>query len=414
MRSGLLLGVAAFTLAACGGGSGAGPETVGTVAPVAGGGSVYDQFLTPTEARTYAGVGGVQHYEYQTDSRECCGQQAEVYGGTATTVRGSTVSVAYDPRDAIFTLKIQDQNSGISSETRFQDPASRTDFGGSVQPQWGTPDMSDAPANATGNFRYLQAGEGNPLSPYLISGSGFIDYNSPTEAPDGTDGTSYQATTFFYEKPGSSTKYVTLAGYLNNRLSYSDTDIEGETERVNYWKLDRGAFAYGIITDNGAVPTSGTATFTGNMLGTMIYNPTLDEANPLPNYFQWLSGTSRVEVNFGTKAVTLGLEGAVFAPQIDRFNNSTATAIPTGSTFRASGSATIDLVGKGGFTGSFANGSFVFTRPDTTTAAVNIAGSSIDGAFYGPKAEEVGGGFRVVGGTPDERIDILGAFTGKK
>jgi hypothetical protein len=49
---------------------------------------------------------------------------------------------------------------------------------------------------------------------------------------------------------------------------------------------------------------------------------------------------------------------------------------------------------------------------------VDIAGSSLDGAFYGPggSAEklEVGGGFRIVGGTPDQRIDIMGAFTGKK
>ncbi|WP_173203779.1 transferrin-binding protein-like solute binding protein [Sphingopyxis sp. BSNA05] len=43
-----------------------------------------------------------------------------------------------------------------------------------------------------------------------------------------------------------------------------------------------------------------------------------------------------------------------------------------------------------------------------------IAGSSINGAFYGPDAEELGGGYRIVGGTPDERIDILGTFVGKQ
>ena len=37
-----------------------------------------------------------------------------------------------------------------------------------------------------------------------------------------------------------------------------------------------------------------------------------------------------------------------------------------------------------------------------------------DGAFYGPNGEEAGGGFRIVGGKPDERVDIVGAFVGKK
>ena len=40
--------------------------------------------------------------------------------------------------------------------------------------------------------------------------------------------------------------------------------------------------------------------------------------------------------------------------------------------------------------------------------------SSIDGSFYGPNAVEVGGSFRIVGGVPDQRVDILGAFTGAK
>jgi hypothetical protein len=85
--------------------------------------------------------------------------------------------------------------------------------------------------------------------------------------------------------------------------------------------------------------------------------------------------------------------------------------LDAGATFNASASGSIDLINKGGFSGQV--GSASFTQGGTTTQ-VNIAGSSIDGAFYGPNAQEVGGGFRVVGGTPDQRIDILGAFTGKK
>lgn len=421
MRNGLLLGVAGFTLAACGGGSGAGPETVGSVAPVVGGGtsggSVYDQFVRPTEARTYVGVGASHNFQYDTDSSDCCVEQTKpIYAGNATTVRSSSISISYDPRDAIFTLTVQDPLSGTASNTRYQDPASRTDFGGAVQPQWGTPDLSRAPAAyANPNIRYLQSGGGNPASPYMASGNGLVYYGSPDVAPSGDAGAAYESHTFFYEKPGSSTKYVTLAGFISNSLTFSEEDIDsdGTDDEITSWDLTRGAFAYGMLTDNSNVPTTGTASFNGNMLATMVFNPTLDSSNPAPTYFQWLTGSSRVDVNFATKAVTMGMQGVVLNPQLDRDTTPRIT-VPAGSTFTASGSATIDLVGKGGFTGSFANGSFTFTRPDGAKAPVAIAGSSIDGAFYGPGAEEVGGGFRVVGGTPDERIDILGAFTGKK
>jgi len=83
--------------------------------------------------------------------------------------------------------------------------------------------------------------------------------------------------------------------------------------------------------------------------------------------------------------------------------------MPAGSTFNADGAGRIDLVNAGGFLGQFT--SAYFTKGGIRRDLV-IAGSSIDGAFYGPSAQEVGGGFRIVGGTPDERIDILGAFTG--
>ena len=162
---------------------------------------------------------------------------------------------------------------------------------------------------------------------------------------------------------------------------------------------------------NGAVPTSGTGTYNGAMLATMVYNPTLD-GSQLPTFFQWLTGTSKVTVDFGAKSVGLSLAGVVLNPQVDRFTTPQTATMAAGSTF--SGSAKIDLVGKGGFAGSFEGGNFTFTSPNGVATAVNVAGSSIDGAFYGPKADEVGGGFRVVGGVADQRVDILGAFTGKK
>lgn len=430
-----MLALPLLALAACGG---AGLESAGSsAAPVAntpgntaGSTDPYDQFVKPTEAKTYAGIGGTQQFSYSTDNRnvssdpdvtEYVGQQAQAYGGGSSAVRSNEITVAYDPRDAVFTLTIADSENGAKTTSRFQDPANRTAFGGDVQPQWGTPDLSKAGAYANPNIQYLQAGEGSPLSPYQWSGSGYISNGSPTKAPEGGyEGSSYQSTSFFYEKPGTSTKYVTLAGYMNNRVSFSTADINGRPQKLDEYQLDRGAFAYGMLTDNNAVPTSGTASFSGNMLGSMVYNTKLDDGGA-PTYFQWLSGTSKVNVDFGAKTVGLAVQGVVLAPQLDNYTSGEAPFITAGSTFAGNGSAKIDLVMKGGFAGSFEGGAFTFSAPkDTTfadgskTAAVAIAGSNIDGAFYGPKANEVGGGFRVVGGVPDQRVDIVGAFTGKQ
>ncbi len=43
----------------------------------------------------------------------------------------------------------------------------------------------------------------------------------------------------------------------------------------------------------------------------------------------------------------------------------------------------------------------------------DLSANTIDGSFYGPNGEEVGGTFRLSNGVPDNRVDILGVFTGR-
>ncbi len=434
MRKFIVL-MAATALSACGG---AGPNSVGSSAvgggTTAGGtttssgsASVYAEFKTPTVARTYAGVGGNQVFTYTTDDRAVTvpgfnGQQASTYAGNASTVRSSDISLSYDPRAATFTLKVTDPNTNAAATTRFQDPGSRTNFGGSTEPQWGTDDFSKYTGIGTNaNIRFLQAGDGDPLSPYGRSGVGFINYGDNKTPPSGASGASYTATTFFYEVPGSSTNYVTVAGYLRNSISWNDVTLGTTTVQQTSWHLERGAFAYGIQTDVGAVPKTGTGTYTGNVIGSVVFNPTIDGSTPafplttgdLPTYFQWLSGQATTSVDFATNNVGLTINGIVGAPQFDRYTTPQQASIAEGTTFTATGSATINLVTTGGFTGSFASAAFGATT-NGANPAITVAGSSIDGAFFGPAAEEVGGGFRVVGGIPDQRVDIVGTFTGKK
>lgn len=428
MRIPMIL-LATTLLTAC---SGEGPTTVGGNAVATGSGTTvgttttvdpYAEFVTPTKAKTYYGIGGAQVFDYNTDDRLCCQQQAQTFAGHTSTARDSIIQISYDPREATFTLIVNDPLSGAATTTRFQDPGSRTNFGGAKEPQWGTSNLSNP------NLRYLQAGDGNPLSPFDHSGTGAVNPGNNTTPPDGLTGSSYQSTTLFYEAPGSNTKYVGLAGFLRNSLSWKDIQVGNGITRSTNWHLERGAFAYGLTTDNSAVPTLGSASYNGDLIGTMVFNPSFDGAYPsadpaiLPTYFQWLEGTAKTTVDFAKNTVALALSATTFGPIQDRYSFPThpdrspyptaaLSSVGAGVTFIAAGKGSIDLIHNGGFFGSFQSASFGSTR-DGSPTALNIAGSSFDGAFYGPKANEIGGGFHIAGGTPDQRIDILGGFTGK-
>ena len=430
--------MSATALAACGGegatsvSSASSSTPVSTTTSATSSAAAYGQFANPTVTKTYAGVGGSQVFEYVTDERTPTngstgligfkGQQASTYASNGSTVRDSKISVTYDPSGATFTLQVVDPLTGASASTRFQDPANRTNFGGTVEPQWGTDDFSTYPGvGKNSNIRFLQAGDGSPLSPYGHSGSGFVNPGTNKIAPTGQSGSSYQATNLFYDPPGATNQYVTLAGYVRNAISWQDVTAGTTTFQQTKYHLERGAFVYGVATDQAAVPKTGTGTYTGSMLATMVFNPTIDGSTAavpltggdLATYFQWISGTSTTTVNFASNTVGLALSGIVGAGQFDAFTTPQRTSIAAGTTFTASGAATIDLVNTGGFTGAISSASFGSTT-NGSSPVVNVIGSSINGTFYGPNGEEIGGGFRVVGGTPDQRVDILGAFKGRK
>lgn len=376
----LLVAVPLLALAAC---KGASVETAGGTAapsgPVSGGsgggvafasGTVANgatttggtTFLNTGSAKTLNANSGLQSLSIDLSTG------AELYTGNASTVRAPGGTVAYDPRDGIFTLTLQDTKANVSTEFRYQDPAHRT-----ANAQAGVPELS--------GFNYLEG---------IGSGDG--------------DMTTTDATTFFYQRPGESTNYVTLAGYVRNSVPETGTAV-----------YERGAMVFGEPTAMAQVPTKGTGQYTGGMLASMIGGSAT----------QWIAGSSTVSVDFAKNSVALALTGTVgpgaYANQIVP---DSALLVPTGAIFSANGTATLDLVKSGGFTGQFQNAGFTFTRAGGTPQTLQIAitpvsagtstagASSIDGAFYGPNAVNVGGSFRIVGGIPDQRVDIVGAFTG--
>jgi hypothetical protein len=411
----LIILLASSTLSACGGAgtqaigsASSSPASVGGTGSGGGTGAVPGSghtFAAPTEVKTYAGIGGVHSFKYSTNNIDVepnrpgfqpSEQYNQLYAGDASTARNSGISITYNPRDAIFDLVINQPVGNVTRTTRFQDPVHRTNFGGAAEPQAGVPDLT------TEGVQYLQNG--------TASGPVTFDQSLSTVFPIGNDGASVMTQTFFYQKPDTKTKYVTFAGYVRNSTTVAlVTPTTGNSYLEHNNTLERAAFAYGERSANSSVPNSGTGTYQGSMIGTLVFNASLDIDPTTPTYFQWLTGKSTTTFDFAASTFNIALAGTVTAPTFDVYT-SRYFGLPTGATFAAAGSGRVDLVTAGGFLGQFK--SAVFADAFGNTFEMNIAGSSVDGAFFGPTASEVGGGFRIVGGTPDERIDILGAFTG--
>lgn len=371
-------------LAACGGG-GAGPQTItgasvgttlgGAAAQTGTTASAFPELLQNATPVTYRTVGGTQQM-VETYTNAVGGfTRSELYTAEQSTVASNKISVAYDPRAAIFSVKIGQANN-IQIDTGFQDPAHRTAFGGARQPQAGTPN--------TGGINYLQ-----------------VDVGSGTE---------FERQTLFYQAPGATTRYVGLTGFVRNALKITTTNI-GITRT-------HGSSVFGASTPSDAVPRTGTGSYRGDVIASFVSNTDLDANANLRTRFEWIRGTGQLDLDFATGRITTSMTGTVL-PTLDEFDplNPAAVAPPVGlaswgamnaphagQSFTASGSANYDRNAQ----------SFAGTISSATigTQTVTIAGSSLDGALFGPTAQEAGYAFRVVGGIPDQRVDISGAFTG--
>ena len=303
-----------------------------------------------------------------------------VYAGNAATAVGEGSgggTISYDPRDAVFTLAFADEKAGVTKEVRFQDPAHRSDFDPARIPDPSIVNLSD--------YNYLIAAD-----------------------PDAGGGDGYVS--LFYKRPGNRTNYVTLAGYVSHVVQPTQTTDH------------RGVVAFGTPTPLAQLPRTGSGSYVGDFLATMVAknadDPFADETR-----FQWINGTTNVAVDFAALSVGVQMTGTTTrAYDADRNAiDDSQLLVPSGSTFTAAAAARINP-NTGGFAGQFTSASFAAVnantpqvRFDAISPTSNTAGaSSIDGSFYGPGAAELGGSFRIIGGRPDQRVDILGAFTGAK
>lgn len=410
MRLAILL-ASTMLLAACGG---AGPKALGEFTPPGGGGTGTDpatgeahSFVNPTKTTVYTAQGGSQHYKYRrAEPSDGNGgyivrsQGAQFYNSNSTEAGNDSLSVTYDRDDAEFSLRFQDDAASVDLETLYQDPGHRTAFGGQVEPQRGVEDLT-----AQSVF-YIEGGKVDGLvrptddNPY------------PWILAPGRDIGTADITTFFYQKPGTVTKYVTYAGYVRNQFEVRRPDAAPPEYQ---FESSRGVLVFGEQTLRENAPRTGTGAFNGPMIASMVFNDGFDTGET-DTYFQWIVGSANVNVDFAATTFNINMSGRVGAMFSD-VNQVVVPSMPEGSIFTAAGNGRFD----GGlpifrtFSGGFSSASF--TRPDGSVFVMNLSdpyssANTIDGSFYGPNGEEVGGTYRVSHGQPDTRIDILGVFTG--
>lgn len=363
-------------LAGCGAGDGTDPSTASCVIVTATGGcsaaptgpntavSNAPTLFTERTTTTYPARGGsIQVLESIASN----GVRSEEVKGALAAIDQRPLAVTYDPSNASFRVEIRQAAIGI--DNTFDDPLYRTAFGGARGPQAGTPNLP--------GYEYLQKGP-VPSAPNDVF-------------------------TFFYETPGTRTKFVTLAGFIRN-----SREVPGSPSiptQGNYVR-ERTVFALGTLTPAAAVPTTGSATYAGGLLATAIYNTDIDVQANIRSRVDWINGTASVRANFAQNRLDVTLTGA-FVPLADAFEGAGAyNASNAGRSFNATGSATLTAA-RTGFTGTF-------TSVSVGGANLPLATATLNGNFFGPRADEVGGGFRILGAGADQRVEITGAFTGAR
>lgn len=202
--------------------------------------------------------------------------------------------------------------------------------------------------------------------------------NSSTSAPQPK--TDYVRMDFYYE---SNTLKPHSAEYSARMGTPIDYQVEGtgfEYQQFGMWEEDIGTvrrdltvWSYGEITPGSAVPTSGSASFTGRLVGVYV-SPAGASAGAAASVGVDADFTKR-SLGFASSGTTVG--GAA-APQLDLRGALTYGA------------------GQSRFSGSVAN------------ASGSLRGSST-GNFYGPRAEELGGTFSASGSGSERFVGAYGA-----
>lgn len=182
--------------------------------------------------------------------------------------------------------------------------------------------------------------------------------------------------------------FTNIAYQYANVASWTSQDTVNLAElqlqpKVEHNKERRGVVAFGDVTSPTAVPTTGTATYTGTVYG-MRGRPAAVQDDPEP-----FVGNATVTVDYAARTATVAIANTV--------------------TFDAL-SAPVDAA----FTATTAAGAVPNTNAaNYFTGAVSATGLSggVSGRYFGPDAKEVGGTFQLAG--PNETV-FIGGFVARK
>lgn len=153
--------------------------------------------------------------------------------------------------------------------------------------------------------------------------------------------------------------------------------------KIEHNKERRGVVAFGNVTSPDAVPTTGTATYSGTVYGLLGLPAPQDDPQPFV-------GNATVTVDYATGTATI--------------------AIANAETFEATPVA-VDVAE---FTATATKGTVADTAaPNYFTGAVNATGvtGGVSGRYFGPSAKEVGGTFQLAG--PNNSV-VIGGFVARK
>ena len=175
----------------------------------------------------------------------------------------------------------------------------------------------------------------------------------------------------------------TRAGYWSVNIPEGTWDYGGDTAQ-------HGVFVVGYETPSGAMPTTGSATYTGFAFGRMYVPSSTTDALPCMCQEVPVQGDAFLTANFGARTVTGELTN-MYRVWWDesRWNDVTFTSVIAGNGFSGTTSVTgaVDLGMRANATGT------------------------LEGRFFGPSAEEVGAVWTLFDGT-NAAIGTLGGRRG--
>ncbi len=390
------------------------------------------------------------------------GRRGTLYDAEQPQGLSDKLQITRDPRGATFSIVVA--SGGVTQNLRWQDPQHRT-----LLPQAGIPGNSlydsgltlSGALPLTGNPVYDDYLQGinlpakttqapsfgsprpGPNASQLVADSGIPRGKTNIEYYESGSGTptTYIANTLFFERVGQAgavgdvgtNKYVTWVGYrttnYSNTFSRSSTTlntgdgnnfndveavIESETESLT---VDRSAFVYGLNSLAKDIPKTGTGTYKGSLFAHSTYTPTVGAQTQ----FDTIWGTATSKVNFANDSLSVALSGT-FQDSGFAFS-ATGSAIIQRPTIpgTALGTAADQPISR--FIGNISAvtiGTRNLTPNPNASLTDTFQASTIEGGFFGPSDKttgqppELGSAFRIVGGQPDQRLDILGTFVGAR